>query len=300
MKHSKLETLRHCPVCSHEGFVTHMTCRDFSVSQEDFQLQACTQCGFVLTNPRPSEAEIGRYYESTAYISHSDTRKGLIATAYQAVRQITLRQKLRLVNSLSPQRGPLLDIGCGTGHFLNLCQQDGWQVAGFEPDPKARRRAEQLLQLSVKAQPLNELARPQYQVITMWHVLEHVHRLGELTDWLHKSLLPDGHLLVAVPNREAHDAGHFGKFWAAYDVPRHLYHFRKQDMVRLFEPKGWEVTALLPMPMDAFYVGMLSSRYRDGKPAYAEAIRVGLASNRKAGKGPQNSSSIIYILQKRN
>ena len=299
MKKAKTETLKSCPICGHEGFEPYLTCRDFSVTQEDFSLESCPNCGFVLTNPRPAETEIGRYYQSESYISHSNTSKGLIATAYQAVRQITLKQKLRLINSLSPQKGLLLDMGCGTGHFLQVSQQAGWQVAGFEPDPQARRRAEEILKVSLKAQPLDELARPQYQIITMWHVLEHVHRLTELADWLHKSLLPDGHLLIAVPNREAYDAAHFGPHWAAYDVPRHLYHFRKQDIIQLFEPKGWEVAAMLPMPMDAFYVGMLSTRYRDGQPSYAEAIRVGLTSNRLARKGPQNSSSIIYILRKR-
>lgn len=295
----KMETLCTCPVCQSSRLSPFLTCKDYTVSQEEFTLVRCDTCGFVFTNPRPTEAEIGRYYQSTDYISHSNTKKGIISQVYHAVRRITLKNKLSLLNRLVPGKGRLLDVGCGTGMFLSVCQENGWTVSGIEPDPGARKLAEEQIKQPVQDTILGSFPGETFQAITLWHVLEHIHRLEETLTWLQERLATDGRLIIAVPNLESHDAAVYGEHWAAYDVPRHLYHFAPNTLKPLMGQYGFIQEETLPMPFDSFYVSMLSTRYRDGKTRYVEAVQQGLKSNR-LGKGERpNYSSLIYVFKKR-
>lgn len=293
---SPIEKITVCPICQQSEFVPYQSCKDYTVSGEVFHIISCKKCGFHFTNPRPSEASIGRYYQSENYISHSNTKKGLMDKVYHLVRTFTLKGKLTLINKQQPNKGKLLDIGCGTGMFLKICQNNAWNVTGVEPDAGAANIAKEqgIHQIKPTIWQLNQTE--QYEVITMWHVLEHVHQLQQYVDWLQNHLTKNGTLIIAVPNLNAYDAHHYQKYWAAFDVPRHLYHFSQQDMKRLFESKGFHIQKILPMYFDSFYVSMLSSKYKNGKIGYLEAFINGLASNWKA-RSSGEYSSLIYVIK---
>jgi SAM-dependent methyltransferase len=296
---TNLETLEHCPICQEKGSSEYQKCTDFTVSQEPFTIVSCNACGFRYTNPRPNQESIGSYYESEAYVSHTDTREGFVHRIYHAVKSITLAQKLRLIGRLVGKRKKtVLDWGCGTGDFVSLCKQNGWEAVGMEPDEKARKRASEKSSAMFYGKG-EEVASQNFvfEVITLWHVLEHVDSLSEHFALLSKLLSDSGTLILALPNSNSHDATHYGPFWAAYDVPRHLYHFRPSDVTKIALSHGFVVNETLPMKFDAFYVSLLSERYKDG-PSWKGWVR-GMVSNLKAALAKEPTySSQIYVLKK--
>jgi 2-polyprenyl-3-methyl-5-hydroxy-6-metoxy-1,4-benzoquinol methylase len=275
-----------------------LSAKDYFLTGERFDIVKCSACGFRFTNPRPRADELGKYYESAEYISHSDTRTGLFATVYQQVRKYTLGRKLALISRFQP-KGEILDIGCATGQFLHYMEEHGWMTTGIEPDEKTRSRA--ISEYGLKVLPedqLNGLAKDSFDVITMWHVLEHVSDLNGRMQQLLKLLKPEGTLIIAVPNCEALDAKEYGAFWAGYDLPRHLYHFTKPDMELLAGKTGFKLVEILPMKFDAFYVSLLSEKYRSGKMRWLPAFRNGLRSNLLSGR-KNGHSSLIYVMKKK-
>ena len=303
------ETLPTCPVCNSAETEKYLQCKDFTVSKEIFSLVNCMSCSFIFTNPRPAENEIGKYYQSAEYVSHSDTKKGLINRLYHTVRKITLGNKLQLINRLHNNKaGKLLDVGCGTGYFISHCKENNWNVTGVEVDANARKMAEERLSPSTKAQGklgegehiyswLNDVKENEFDIITLWHVLEHVHDLNAYLEALKKLLKNSGKLIIAVPNAASFDAGHYKEYWAAYDVPRHLYHFTPDTIGRLFKKHNLKLEQTLPMKFDAYYVSMLSEKYKTGKTNYLNVLINGFRSNSKAS-GNGQYSSLIYVVSK--
>ena len=292
-----METVTQCPICGNSKFSPYLVCQDHLVSNQKFAIQQCQTCSFRLTNPRPDEQSIGSYYKSNQYISHNDNSGGLINAAYRIVRNYTLRSKLNLINKLNGKPGQILDVGCGTGAFLESCQVGGWQVTGMEPDPDARTIAIEKLKVKIKPTLASLSGELPFDIISLWHVLEHIPNLGESITLLHQLLKEQGTLLIAVPNSDSYDALYFKENWAAYDVPRHLHHFTPSTIELLFNKHGFVLVNKLPMVFDAFYIAMLSTRYQTGKTDYSKSVQVGLASNAAARK-TGNSSSLIYILKK--
>lgn len=274
-----------------------LTLKDYSISGETFHISKCKTCGFRYTNPIPSEETIGKYYQSENYISHSDTNKGIINKLYHLVRKQSLKSKLKLVNQASKEKGTILDIGCGTGYFLQACKEDGWKIEGMEPDPGARALAEKNTSQTLYHDILSLPGEKKYDVITLWHVLEHVHKLNESIQHIHKLLKENGTLIIAVPNCDSWDSTVYKEFWAAYDVPRHLYHFTPPDMDKLLNKHKFKRTDLKPMVFDSFYVSMLSDKYKFGKTNYIRAFFNGFVSNLKA-TSTKNYSSLIYLFKK--
>lgn len=291
-----MKTLSNCPICDSADLSKAITSFDHTVSKQHFDISRCNACGFHFTNPQPEPAELGKYYESDDYISHSDSEAGLVNKIYKRVRKITLKRKLNLVNRLSA-KGKLLDVGCGTGYFLDSCKTDGWDTTGIEPGKQAREYAISKFGLNVlEEEKLNTLTPHSFDVITMWHVLEHVPFLNERVAELKQLLKPGGTLIVAVPNRTSHDAKHYGEHWAAWDVPRHLWHFSPDDIRKLFAKASMEVKEILPMNFDAYYVSLLSEKYKNGKSSYFSAFRSGWVSNSRSNTNPPTCSSQIYII----
>lgn len=288
-----------CPICKNTSFEKVMDCKDYTVSNKTFTIVSCKKCGLQFTNPIPLEDEIGKYYESEEYISHSNTSKGIVNKLYQSVRNITLQQKLKLVKNLT-QGKKILDIGSGTGEFLKVCKEADFEVIGIEPSEEAKRFAIKNYKLEIHPEnKIKEFNEKSFDLITMWHVLEHVYHLEERVKEINRILKKNGVLVVAVPNRNSYDAKHYKQYWAAYDLPRHLYHFTEKDIKNLFEKNGFVLEKTLPMKFDSFYVSMLSEKYKNGKDNFLSALFTGLKSNRTAKNSNEPKySSQIYILRK--
>lgn len=287
-----------CPVCDSIDIEHAVSVKDFSVTGNTFAVWSCRSCSFRFTQDAPSMQEIGSYYQFEDYISHTDTKKGLINQLYHTVRQYTLQQKRKMISRLTAKTsGSILDIGCGTGAFLETMKASGWHTIGLEPDASAREKA---LARTLDVRPSEELFTldQPFHAITMWHVLEHVHDLHGYLNKIHSILADDGVFIVAVPNYTSGDQLAYQQYWAAYDVPRHLYHFSPASMQTLMSKHGFHLVKTMPMWFDSFYVSMLSEKYRNGKVNYVSAFLHGLQSNVNALMNSKKCSSVIYVLKK--
>lgn len=287
-----------CPVCSSAGIHPLLTVKDHSVSGESFVIWVCEKCSLRFTQDAPDETAISQYYKSEAYISHTNTSKGFVNQMYLAIRKFTLRLKYNIVKKYTGlATGNLLDVGAGTGAFLKQMHENGWQVTGIEPDAGARNVAHQTFGLNLQPyEVLKNLPSKTFDAVTLWHVLEHVHDLHGYMDILKSLLKPGGKLFIAVPNYQSADAAIYRLAWAAYDVPRHLYHFSPQSIQALMQRHGLKIVARKPMWFDAFYISLLSSKYKNGKTAWIGAVSSGLRSNITAALNNKKSSSLIYVV----
>ncbi|MBC7850151.1 MAG: class I SAM-dependent methyltransferase [Chitinophagaceae bacterium] len=297
---SNLITYTHCPVCGSTAISNSITVTDYSVSNENFQLWDCADCTLRFTQHVPDQQSIGRYYQSENYISHTDTNKGIINRLYHSVRKITLKQKSSLIQSATGlNSGSLLDVGAGTGAFSAFMKSAGWRVTGLEPDEQARIVANKNHGLSLlSTNHLFELPAESFDAITMWHVLEHVHQLQTYIVQLRKLVKAGGKIFIAVPNYTSGDAEFYGKFWAAYDVPRHLYHFSPASMKQLLRHNELQLDSIKPMWFDSFYVSMLSEKYKTGKEGFVSGVFRGFQSNLRAATNKSVCSSLIYVISK--
>jgi 2-polyprenyl-3-methyl-5-hydroxy-6-metoxy-1,4-benzoquinol methylase len=276
----------------------YLTVKDHSVSKKTFGLYHDEKLDLLITFPKPTQFELPKYYESEDYISHTDGNGTLFEKTYQYIKNISLKNKLNLINILNPEKGNLLDIGAGTGDFSSFAKQSGWQITGIEPNEKARNSA---IKKGISfVEDSRNLEKNSYDVITMWHVLEHVPDLDFQIEELKRLLKPNGTILIAVPNFNSYDAKYYGSYWAAYDVPRHLWHFSKTAIKLLFEKQELVLQKVLPMKFDAFYVALLSEKYRKGKMNLITAFFIGLKSNLKARRNLEYSSHIYVIKNLKN
>ncbi|MGB1308118.1 MAG: class I SAM-dependent methyltransferase [Oceanihabitans sp.] len=271
--------------------------KDHSVSGEMFQLIENKTYGFLETKPQPKENKLSEYYKTEDYISHTDSKRNLLEKVYHIVRNISLKRKLHLINSFPSIEKKLLDIGCGTGDFLQVAQKNKWQVYGIEPNPEARKIANSKTNNAVsETEKLTTFSKQSFDVITLWHVLEHLPNLEEQVSIFKNLLKENGTLIVAVPNYKSYDAIHYKDNWAALDVPRHLWHFNKESIAKLFEKEKMQVLKTLPMKFDAYYVSLLSEKYKTGIMNPIKAFWIGFLSNRKAKRSGEYSS-LIYVLK---
>ena len=267
--------------------------KDHSVSKETFELRYHAENDLIFTHPQPSAEQLPIYYDSNDYISHTDAQRNVFEIAYQFVKNIALKNKLSLINAYS-QKGTLLDIGAGTGDFLKVAKSKGWQITGIEPNDKAKATA--VAKGVCFAENTSELSSHSFDTITMWHVLEHVPDVEKQIAELKRLLKPTGTIFIAVPNFNSFDANYYGNFWAAFDVPRHLWHFSKTAIQKLFAVQDLKLIQIVPMKFDSFYVSLLSEKYKTGKMNYLKAFLIGLKSNHY-GKRNGEYSSHIYILK---
>lgn len=288
----------HCPVCGSASIKPLFSAKDYTVSGENFSIWECSDCTLRFTQDAPGLDAIGRYYKSEDYISHTNTSRGLINKLYQAVRKRTLKQKRQLVcKTTSKKQGSLLDVGSGTGSFVKEMKDHGWQVTGLEPDTDARKVAKEHFDCELQdSDELFSLASDSFDAITLWHVLEHVHELTGYINQLKFLLKSGGRLIVAVPNYTSIDAFKYKENWAAYDVPRHLYHFSPRSMQILMEKMGMQILEYKPMWFDSFYVSLLSSKYKHQTTRWVSALWTGIRSNLSALRNKGKCSSVIYII----
>lgn len=270
-----------------------LECKDFTVSKTVFNIQKNEEFDLLVTTPVPEN--LGDFYESEDYISHTDSTKSLFDKVYQFVKNIALKRKLNLINSFHTNTKSILDVGAGTGDFLQTCKNNSWKVFGTEPNQGARNLASQ--KGITFHENLSDLPNQKFDVITLWHVLEHVDNLFEVIEQLKNLLHENGRLVIAVPNHKSYDANYYKEFWAAYDVPRHLWHFSQNSISKLFSELNFKVEKTLPMKFDAYYVSLLSEKYKSGRMKPISAFYIGWLSNLKA-KSTSEYSSLIYILKK--
>ena len=288
-----LNHITNCPVCNHTETAHHLTLKDWMITKEEFTIVMCTNCDFHFTNPIPKEEVIGNYYKSDEYISHSSSKKGLINSVYNIVRNYTLIKKVALLRKYTKGK-ELLEIGSGTGHFLNTAKLNGYNVEGFEPDNDARLFAKNNFSISLR--PLEELSSVESSskdLVAMWHVMEHVYHLQRDVAEIVRLLKSGGVFIIAVPNMNSWDAQHYKEYWAAYDVPRHLYHFQENTIKKLIETFGLVHRDTLPMKFDSYYVSMLSEKYKGG--SMFKGILNGFISNVKSMKGGYSSQIYVFV-----
>ena len=290
-----------CPICNKEDIASLLHTKDYSLTGEDFQIIQCANCSLEYTDPAPSKEAIAPYYNFPSYISHTDTKEGLVNQMYHKVRNHTLAQKTNWVQSLfTDHKGQLLEVGAGTGAFAYSMLKKGWKVTALEPDAASRQKA--LENYDINLLPIEELFQlepAKYEVITLWHVLEHVHDLNAYMKTFNSLLKPNGRLIIAVPNYTSYDAGFYKNFWAAYDVPRHLYHFSPLSMHYLAKKHKMSIVQKLPMWFDSFYVSLLSEKYKQsGMIGMMRAFFVGCISNLIALRNADRGSSMIYEIKK--
>lgn len=285
-----------CPICNSKEFIEFLKVKDYSISQENFTIETCSNCSFLLTNPQPKKENLSAYYKSEDYISHSGTRKGIINTLYHYVQKSNLKQKFKAVSKNVP-RGTWMDYGAGNGAFLKYLKQQNISSVGYEPDEDARKlgtASGATILDSAKYQP----AEGQYAAITMWHVLEHIPELNEIIKTHNSNLKENGILVIAVPNHRSYDAKYYKNFWAAYDVPRHLWHFTEPDILNLASQHGFEHIKTSPMIFDSYYVSMLSEKYKKGN--MIRGVFLGALSNLYARVSDLPFSSQFYVFRKKS
>ena len=289
-----------CPVCYSSDFRHSLTCTDHFKSQEEFNLFTCSVCGFTFTQDHPADDEVGKYYKSDDYISHSDTSRGLVNKIYRLVRGIMLRKKQRLVvKATGVQTGRILDIGTGTGHFAFEMKKNGWITSGIEINIEAREASIERFGLEIiPPEQISSLISASYDCITLWHVLEHFNDLSLYIREISRLLKPGGTLIVALPNMNSFDAGYYKRHWAAYDVPRHVWHFNPDTLGFLFESRGFKMYDIVPLRLDVFYISILSEKYRGNRLAFFTGILKGFVFAFKAVFNKKKTSSLIYILKK--
>ena len=295
---TSMETITACFVCQGKEFSPALEAIDHTVSREPFFIQRCIGCGFHFTSPRPTKEHIGKYYLSQDYISHVEKPSGFKDQIYHIIRRKAIRGKHALISKYKPS-GAALDIGCGTGDFLAYMQSKGYSAQGVEVSAGARQIA---TAKGVAVYPeLNRVPpTPTLDVVTLWHVLEHVPDPRETLMQILSRMLNGGLLVIAVPDRESRDCQHYGTLWAAWDVPRHLSHFRRKDIGQLLKLSGFELLETRKMWFDAPYVSMLSEKYHGAGPlgSFIKGALFGLWSNLVSALGNKPTSSSLYIAQK--
>lgn len=290
-----------CPVCKCNTFDPVFDCKDYSITNEIFTIKRCTNCLLLLTSPRPEQDQYYKYYQSEKYISHSDTDKGLINKIYHVIRKITLKSKTNIIKKYISLPN-LLDIGSGAGYFLNYCKKQEFTVKGVEPDLDTRERSIQQFGLEVyEENALNTFSENSFDVITLWHVLEHIDNLEMRFHQMHRLLKENGILIIAVPNPSSFDAKYYERYWAGYDVPRHLWHFSPDNIMTLTAQYNFKVIKIFPMIFDAYYVSMLSEKYKGNSFHFLRGLIRGFLSNLNAAFSKSNQySSQIYLIKKVN
>ena len=273
----------------------YITCKDHTVSGEEFELILDPEMDLLVTTPKPDLDRLFSYYKSKDYISHTDSKNSFTDKIYQSVKKRMLVKKLSWIDSHFPEKGNLLDIGAGTGEFLLTAKNNGWKVKGIEPDENARELAKQK---GIKLVPdSSKFKAEKFDVITMWHVFEHVYDLKNQIIELEQLLKKDGLLIIAVPNFKSYDALYYKEYWAAFDVPRHLWHFSRKSFEKLFSGTSFFQFDEKPLLFDSFYVSLLSEKYKTKKSNFLKAFLIGLKSNLKAKKSSEYSS-IAYFFRK--
>lgn len=293
-----MENLKSCPICSNNNLYPYLDTRDYFFSNENFKLVKCASCSIVITNPRPDDDKLASYYKSEEYISHSGTKKGLVNKIYHFVRNYTISKKFKLIKKYSEGKN-IIDYGSATGLLLSYFNSKGYNTTGYEIDDEARTYS--IKENKIEARHPDEIYNhntASADAIMMWHVLEHISDPNVLLQTFHKILKDNGSLFIAVPNIDSFDANYYKEFWAALDVPRHLFHYNHKSIKTLLENNHFSLLKIKPMFFDSFYISIMSEKYKGNKLGFISGMFLGMISNIFALFGSKNYSSCLYIAKK--
>ena len=286
-----------CPWCDSEKTQIHLWVKDLFLTNEAFEIHECLKCGLLFTEPRPKPEEIGKYYQSEEYYSHQENKKGFVPRIYEAVKSVNLKKKYKMATKgLEP--GRMLEIGCGAGDFLHTMEKHGWTCTGIEPSESAKEIATKKVKAKLlNPQEIDKLEDESFDLITMWHVLEHVDNLKEEIKQLQRLVKKGGRLVLALPNFKSADAQYYKEYWAAYDVPRHLNHFCRESINNIFKTTDFKRIKTDKLVWDAYYISYMSEKYMNHSLPLLKGAWKGLRSNCKARKNGE-WSSLVYILER--
>lgn len=289
-----------CPLCSSEKTEFHLRTRDHFLSREEFELFKCVECGFVFTQNHPDQNIIGRYYDSATYISHNDSAEDLLSRLYRLARRLMLKNKKNTIRKVTGLiKGTLLDIGSGSGHFLSVMKGAGWSVKGIEINENTRLNSAARFNLDILSpDQISDLQSGTYDCITLWHVLEHFHEPYKYASEIKRLLKPGGYCIIALPNCNSYDSRHYKEFWAAYDVPRHLWHFTPFSFKVFTGKTGFDLTCIRNLPLDVFYISSISEKYKGSFAAFITGMLKGSYFAFLSLFNKKRSSSLIYFLKK--
>ena len=290
--------MTNCPFCRSSNHVHHLHLKDYFLSQEEFDIVACSDCGLLFTSPRPETSKIQAYYDSSKYLSHQENNSGFIPRLYEVIKSINLNRKLKIA-TLGKTGLSVLDIGCGTGDFLHKAQVHNCNVSALEPNEHAREIAAKRLNKQIfRPEDISTIPDDSFDVITMWHVLEHVEDLQDEVHHLHRMLRNGGRLVIAVPNHNSYDAQYYKDKWAAWDVPRHLSHFDKNSMKRVFSIyNDLKMSDITTLRWDSYYISLLGEKYLNHSFPLLRAAYRGFLSNLKA-LSTGEYSTLVYVFDK--
>jgi SAM-dependent methyltransferase len=287
-----------CPLCGSKKITQFLTTNDYFFTQEEFNLDECSNCSLVFTNPIPAPNSLSKYYETDKYLSHNSRKGSVLDIIYRTARALNIRFKYKLVSKYK-KASDVLEIGSGTGDLLNYFVKKGWRATGIEPSVSARNFSVEKFGLSVfDEDKIEQLEKQSFALIMMWHVLEHVTDLNKRILQIKNLLKKNGVIVIAVPNINSPDFKFYKQYWAGLDVPRHLYHFSKESISYLFKSHGIHLEAVYPMKLDAYYVSLLSEKYQGRRLKYLNALRSGYKSNMLAKRQKNNYSSMIFVARK--
>ncbi len=287
-----------CPYCQSDSSDLHLKLKDYFLTQEDFEIYRCPHCGLLFTWPRPNDSELGRYYKSDDYLSHNESKKGIIPFIYNRVKRVNIKNKFNIATTAAKGKR-MLDFGCGVGDFIFYAKQNGYEVAATDVSDNARNAAAKKLGTPLPSpQQVFEMPDNSFDIITMWHVLEHIGDLKTQIFHLDRLLAQDGRLVIALPDYLSYDAQHYQKMWAAYDVPRHLNHFDKNSLQNLFSTTQLKLVDTKPLKWDSYYISMMSEKYRGASLSFVRGLVQGFKSNRAARKSGEYSS-MVYIFERK-
>ena len=290
---------KNCPWCDSEKTQMHLWVKDLFLTNEAFEIHECLKCGLLFTEPRPKPEEIGKYYQSEEYYSHQENTSGFIPRIYETVKGFNLKKKYKMATK-GLSKGKMLEIGCGAGDFLKTMEDRGWICTGIEPSEHAKEIARKKVKAELlNTQDINQLKSERYDLITMWHVLEHVDNLKEEVQQLQRLLKKGGRLVLALPNFKSADAQYYKEFWAAYDVPRHLNHFCRESINNIFKTSELNLIKTDKLAWDAYYISYMSEKYKNHSLPLFKGVWRGLVSNCKARKSGE-WSSLVYVLERQN
>ena len=288
---------KNCPWCDSDKTQIHLWVKDLFLTQEAFEIHECLKCGLLFTEPRPKPDEIGKYYQSDEYYSHKENKKGFIPRIYESVKKVNLKRKVSMATA-GLQVGKMLEIGCGVGDFIQEMEEKGWDCTGIEPSKDAKTIAEKRVNARLyDPEEISTLPDESFDLITMWHVLEHVDDLKDEIQQLQKLLKKGGRLVLALPNFKSHDAQYYKEYWAAYDVPRHLNHFCRETIHKIFTKNGFVLKKTDKLIWDAYYISYMSEKYENHKLPLMKGLFRGWISNCKARKSGE-WSSLVYVLER--